>query len=233
MVNLEKEAIVLAGGFGTRLQSVVNDVPKPMAPIKGKPFLTYLLDYLKDFGFTHIVLSTGYLHEKIESYFGTAYNGMKISYAYEESPLGTGGGILNALQKCQTENVVVLNGDTLFQVDYYALEQLFSQKDTLLAIILRAVEDTSRYGRVSIAEDGRIIGFVEKQNASGKGSINGGIYMLNKQLFADFSVGQKFSFEKDIMEKLYSSSSFYAYVSDGYFIDIGVPEDYKRAQIEL
>ncbi len=233
MVNIEKEAVVLAGGFGTRLQSVVNDVPKPMAPIKGKPFLTYLLDYLQSFGFTHIVLSTGYLHEKIESYFGFAYNGMRISYAHEDSPLGTGGGILNALQKCETENVVVLNGDTLFRVDFHVLEKLFTQKETLLSIVLRTVDDTSRYGRVSITEDGQIIGFVEKQNASGKGNINGGIYMLNKKLFVGFSVGEKFSFEKDIMEKFYASQSFYAYVSDGYFIDIGVPEDYMRAQIEF
>lgn len=233
MVNIEKEAIVLAGGFGTRLQSVVNDVPKPMAPVKGKPFLTYLLDYLQGFGFTHVVLSTGYLHEKIESYFGGSYSGMKISYAYEDSPLGTGGGILNALQLCHTENVVVLNGDTLFRVDFHALENLFTQKETMLSIILRTVEDTSRYGRVSIDGNGKIIGFVEKKNASGIGTINGGIYLLNKQLFSKFSVGQKFSFEKDIMEKMYALQPFYAYVSDGYFIDIGVPEDYMRAQVEF
>lgn len=233
MDNIEKEAIVLAGGFGTRLQSVVNDVPKPMAPIKGKPFLTYLLDYLKEFDFTHIILSVGYLHEKIESYFGNSYNEMKISYAYEDAPLGTGGGILNALQKCHTENVVVLNGDTLFRVDFRCLERLYMQHKTNFSVVLRMVENTSRYGSVSIDDNGKIVGFVEKQSSFGKGTINGGIYMLNKSLFTGFSVGQKFSFEKDIMERMYSEQEFYAYVSDGYFIDIGIPEDYQRAQREF
>ena len=117
-----KEAVILAGGFGTRLQSVVADVPKPMAPVNGKPFLQYILDYCIKQGIERVVLSTGYKHEVIFSFFGTQYNTITIQYAHEQEPLGTGGGIQFALQKCIDENVVVLNGDTFFDVDLQALE---------------------------------------------------------------------------------------------------------------
>ena len=235
-----KEAIVLAGGFGTRLRQVVSNVPKPMADINGRPFLAYLLDYLGSFGFEHIILSTGYMHEKIEEYFGNEYlspashpRHIAISYAHEETPLGTGGGILNALQCCKSDTVTVLTGDTMFKVDYNELDQFHANHHTDLSIILRQVPDTSRYGSVSVANDGQIVCFTEKSEASGAGWINGGIYRLNKRLFAELTVGQKFSFEKDVMEKYYRQQKFYAYPSSAYFIDIGVPDDYMRAQSEL
>lgn|SRR5574344_956879 len=227
------EAIILAGGFGTRLRYVLNDVPKPMAPINGRPFLEYLLNYLKRYHFEHVVLSTGYLHEKIEDYFGNLYSGIRLSYAHETSPLGTGGGVLNAMQQCENDVVTVLNGDTLFCVDYNELQRLHSSQHTNLTIILRHVENTARYGAVQTDASGRIVAFTEKAAASGNGFINGGIYRLNRSLFEGFTVGQQFSFEKDLMECRYRQQSFYAYPSDAYFIDIGIPEDYARAQHEL
>lgn len=227
------EAIILAGGFGTRLRSVVSDVPKPMAPIAGRPFLELLLDYLQPFGFDHIVLSTGYMHEKIEAHFGSAYRGMRLSYAVETEPLGTGGGILNAFSQCDDDDVVVLNGDTLFKVDYQLLADFYRHHNTRLAIILRQVADVARYGSVEMNCCDRIARFTEKNIAGGMGSINGGIYMMNRSLFEGYQVGDAFSFEKDIMQRRYMDEPFFAYVDNGYFIDIGIPDDYTRLNIEM
>ena len=228
-----KEAIVLAGGFGTRLQGVVKDLPKPMAPVNGRPFLTYVLDYLIDYEYERVVLSVGYLYEKIVDYFGKKYKALEIDYAVEEEPLGTGGGILFAMSKCTSENVLVINGDTMFKVDLTAFEHFHQEKNGLLSIVLREVEDVTRYGSVNIGENGMIMLFSEKQASSGSGFINGGVYLINRKIFEKYPQQQKFSFEKDLMTKYYTQECFYAMPSDGYFIDIGIPEDYSRAQQEL
>lgn len=236
-----KEAIILAGGFGTRLRHVVSDVPKPMAPVAGRPFLEHILDYLQSQGLQHVVLSTGFLHETIEQHFGTAYRGLSIGYAVEEAPLGTGGGIMNAMMHCQEDDVVVLNGDTMFRVDYGVLEDFYRKSHTLLAIVLRREKDTSRYGSVlTDPADGRLLRFREKTETCGEGIINGGIYLLNRRLFEvcgyHFPANEReavttpFSFEKDLMERQVLNMPFYGIVSEGYFIDIGIPEDYYRAQ---
>ena len=228
-----KEAIILAGGFGTRLQGVVKDLPKPMAPVNGRPFLTYILDYLIDYQYNKVVLSVGYLHEKIEEFFGTHYKSLEIDYAVETEPLGTGGGILFAMSKCTTDNVLVINGDTMFKVDLDAFERFHEEKGGLLSIVLREVEDVSRYGSVTISDDNLIALFIEKQVTFGRGYINGGVYLINRKLFEKHPQPRKFSFEKDLMTKFYTQELFYAMPSDGYFIDIGIPEDYARAQQEL
>ena len=228
-----REAIILAGGFGTRLSHIVSDVPKPMAPVCGRPFLCYILDRLARHHFTHIVLSTGHMHEKIEDYFGNEYNGIKISYACETTPLGTGGGMLFALQKCTTENIVVLNGDTLFDIDFEALLQFHNQQHPDLTMVLRHVENVSRYGEVCIDHEQRVVSFREKEASNGAGFINGGIYVVNKKLFDGFQQGQRFSFETDILQSRYKQQVFKAYASNTYFIDIGIPEDYARAQTLL
>ncbi len=228
-----REAIILAGGFGTRLQSVVSDVPKPMAPVAGRPFLTYLLDRLRKQGYTHIVLATGYLHEKVEEFFGHEYHGVAIDYARELSPLGTGGAIVNALQYCHEETVTVLNGDTLFDIDHERLCRFAEEKATPLAIVLRQVPDAGRYGSVEIDKGGRITTFKEKNSEAGSGLINGGIYRIQRSLLDGFSLGEKFSFEQELMQQRYRDEHYYAYADGAYFIDIGIPEDYSRAQQEL
>lgn len=234
MKNVEnKEVIILAGGFGTRLQGVVKDVPKPMAPVNGRPFLTYILDYLIGYQYNKVILSVGYLHEKIEEYFGHQYKSLEIDYAVETEPLGTGGGIAYAMSKCSSDNVLVINGDTMFKVNLTEFEQFFTEKRCLLSIVLREVEDVSRYGSVTIGNNNMIILFSEKGISAGHGFINGGIYMINRALFDKYPQPKKFSFEKDLMEKYYTRELFYAMPSDGYFIDIGIPEDYARAQNEL
>lgn len=228
-----KEAIILAGGFGTRLQGVVKDLPKPMAPVNGRPFLTYILDYLIEYEYTKVILSVGYLHDKIEEYFGNHYKNLEIDYAVETEPLGTGGGILFAFSKCETDNVLVINGDTMFKVDLSAFERFHQEKEGLLSIVLREVEDVSRYGSVAIGDNGMITLFSEKQAAVGRGFINGGIYLIDRKLFDKYPQSQKFSFEKDLMTRYYTQEMFYGMPSDGYFIDIGIPEDYARAQREF
>lgn len=227
------EAIILAGGFGTRLRSVVSDVPKPMAPVAGRPFLCHLLDSLKKEGYGHVVLATGYLHEKVEDYFGSEYNGLKIDYAVELEPLGTGGAIVNGLQHCSCEKVTVLNGDTFFKIDHRKLTDLCDEKKAPLTIALRHVEDSGRYGCVECDDEGRIVAFREKDDQGQPGYINGGIYRLDRHLLDRFSLGQQFSFEKEVLQHDYRGQHFYGVRFDGYFIDIGIPEDYERAQEEL
>lgn len=228
-----KQAIILAGGFGTRLQSVLKDLPKPMAPVNGRPFLTYILDYLIDNSYTDVVLSVGYMHKKIEDFLGNCYKSINLEYAVENEPLGTGGAIAYALEKCSEDDVLVLNGDTLFKANLLHLEDFHKKNNSPLSIVLRHVDDTSRYGNVVVDENCRIIDFKEKRNSSGQGTINGGIYLIHNNIIKNFGLPKKFSFEKDLMEKFYMQQSFFGVESDGYFIDIGIPEDYLRAQGEL
>ncbi|NBV06471.1 MAG: D-glycero-beta-D-manno-heptose 1,7-bisphosphate 7-phosphatase [Proteobacteria bacterium] len=225
------QAIILAGGFGTRLKSVVKDVPKPMADINGAPFLSYLLTYLKKSGVTDVVISIGYLQEKIIQYFGNSFLGIKISYAREDKPLGTGGAILNSLKFIdQNKPVIVINGDTFLQVDY---QKLLAAHKSKLTLVLRKMQDCSRYGRVVFDENFVIKSFAEKSAEKESGFINGGIYVLDPKIFAKFSLEEKFSFETDFLVKHLQDLEPQAFTVDEYFIDIGVPDDYVRAQKEL
>ena len=227
-----REAIILAGGFGTRLSHVVSDVPKPMAPVYGKPFLTYVIDRLVDAGLKRIVLATGYKHECIESYFGSQYRGAEIVYSNEDTPLFTGGAILQAARLLQSDDFIVLNGDTLFDIDIAELYAFHTAHKAHLSIALRQVEDTSRYGSVT-CDNHRIIAFSEKAESQGAGDINGGIYAVNRAWLLAQDLPVKFSFEKELMQPLAGQEGFYGLSFNTYFIDIGIPEDYYRAQKEF
>ena len=226
-----REAIVLAGGFGTRLQTVVSEVPKPMAPVAGKPFLQYILDYLIDQQVDHVVLAVGYLREVIIGEFGNAYKSLRLTYSIEEEPLGTGGGILQACQYTSSDQVFVINGDTFFHVDLAELADVHNTNNALLTVALKRMEKFDRYGTVDVNADGKIVGFLEKKYLD-EGLINGGVYCLNKDVFpADMPA--RFSFEKEILEKEIANGRIFGMRSEGYFIDIGIPEDYARAQIDF
>lgn len=226
-----QEAIILAGGFGTRLQSVVNDVPKPMAPINNEPFLNYIFDYLKHYQIKHVVLSTGYLSEKITEFYKTEFNGIKISYTTEKLPLGTGGGIRLALEKCSTSNVLVLNGDSFFDVDLETFHLKHSHSHAQFSLALREVDNASRYGTITLGNSNSIIAFKEKDNLEHSGLINGGVYILNRELFLEQTqANTPFSIEKDFYETRISELNIFGFEYEGYFIDIGIPEDYKKAQ---
>lgn len=225
-------AIILAGGFGTRLQTVISDLPKPMAPIQGEPFLAYLLSYLRQQGIKEVILSVHYLRQKIIDYFQEEYAGIKISYAIEEQPLGTGGAICYALQQVVgDEPVFVLNGDTFVPLDYDAMYAQHLASEAHLSMALREISDCSRYGHVTV-EQGQITSFQEK-GMSGPGYINAGVYLLQKKLFKDYQFSQAFSFEKDFLLEQGSQLKIPAFFAQDYFIDIGIPEDYARANQEL
>ncbi len=229
--KLPVEAIVLAGGFGTRLQKVISELPKPMAPVAGKPFLQYILDDLNEQGMEHVILAVGYLRETIINYFGNKYLKIKITYSIEEEPLGTGGGILQACKFAEQENVFIINGDTFFNVDLQSLYEFHHEKNALLSVALKQMKNFDRYGTVEINNEKRIIAFNEKKYLE-EGLINGGIYCLNKKIFPN-SLHQKFSFEKEILEKEFINGNIYGKVYENYFIDIGIPQDYERAQVDF
>lgn len=217
------QAIILAGGFGTRLQSVVSDVPKPMAPVAGEPFLTYILEELYLQGFTKVILAVGYKKEIIMQYYGNSYKEMSLVYSVEDEPLGTGGCIQKALSMAEDDYVFVLNGDTMFRIDFNQMA-----KQNALTIACKKMIDFQRYGEVKL-KNHQIISFAEKQYVH-EGYINGGIYLLPKNLFHDYPLPKKFSMEKDFFEQYIHRLHIHAFLSDAYFIDIGIPEDYSRAQ---
>lgn len=230
---MNREAIILAGGLGSRLKSVVSDRPKPMALIGGRPFLLYLLKYLEKNGFSHVVLAVGYKHEMVFDFFGTKFGSLEIAYAIEDEPLGTGGAILNALRFSKSGQCFILNGDTYFQVSFDEMENIAEKNRCELVMAVRQLDDISRYGSLSIGNDGRVIGFVEKKDEPVPGIINGGVYWLDKTLFLQHNLPPVFSFENNYLTKFYASSGFYAMVSQGYFIDIGIPESYHQAQADF
>lgn len=225
-----KEAIILAGGFGTRLSSVVNDLPKSMAPINGKPFLDYQLDYLDVFGIERVIISVGYMHEKIIEHYGNAYKNFKIDYAIEKEPLGTGGGLKKAMLMAKGPLVYALNGDTFYHIDYKKFLDIHRSKESKMSIVIRELDDVSRFGALERDENLRITGFWEKSQKSGSGFINGGVYIFNKRFFESQNLPDKFSLEKDFFEKIYKTEKMYGVLCRQYFIDIGVPEDYAKAQ---
>jgi D-glycero-alpha-D-manno-heptose 1-phosphate guanylyltransferase len=228
---MAKEAVILAGGFGTRLAGVVSEVPKTMALIKDMPFLSYLLDQLYIYGFEKIILATGYKSDIIESFFGTSYKNIELVYSVEKEPLGTGGAISNAVRLLGSDYFFVLNGDTYFEVDFNRMEQKFLQSNSGLMVALKPMFNFDRYGTVVTSSE-KIISFNEKKFCK-KGLINGGVYMIMKYWLNERAVGKVFSFEKDILEKSAGKENITYYISDGYFIDIGIPEDYERAVEEL
>lgn len=228
MIN---EAVILAGGLGTRLKGVISDMPKPMAPINDIPFIKYLFDYLQDFNIERIILSVGYKFEVIEDYFGNSYKNSELIYAIENEPLGTGGGIANALSYANSDQVFLLNGDTFFKVDLFDLYNFHLKCNSELTLSLKYLQNFDRYGSVK-TDNSKVVAFSEKQPLS-EGYINGGVYVINKSIFKPHKQKKKFSFEKDIMESGIEKYSMHALICDRYFIDIGIPEDYELAQKEL
>ena len=233
------EAILLCGGLGTRLRSVVSDRPKPMADIAGKPFLHYLVKMLSESGVKHLIFALGYMGEQIEAYFqsGEEY-GLSISYSYEDSPLGTGGAIRNALSKVSGENVLVLNADTYFHTDYESLLREQLKNKAAMTIASRKIEDISRYGAILKDESGRILRWNEKMSsdqaeAPCPGEINGGIYVMQKSLIEKIPEGKQ-SLENDCIPAWLKDGVYLqAILSDGYFMDIGIPEDYAQFRKDI
>jgi D-glycero-alpha-D-manno-heptose 1-phosphate guanylyltransferase len=227
------EAIILAGGLGSRLRTAVPDLPKPMAPINGRPFLEYLLDYWHAQGVSRFVLSVGYKSQMIKEHFGTRYKGTNVDYAVEELPCGTGGGLLLALRHLRRKGpFLIMNGDTFFKIDLATMRQYHQSKRAEVTIALREVESNSRYACVEVDNAGKVTSFDNRSRSSGHTLINGGVYLAVKSVFADMAAQVKVpvSIEEQLFPRLLSAGSqFYGFTSSNQFIDIGVPEDYFRA----
>ena len=225
-----KEAIILAGGFGTRLRGVINDIPKPMSPIGGKPFLDFLLKQFSLFGFSRVILSVGYRHEIISNRYGGSFESMKLDYCVEDAPLGTGGAVAKALQQTEANEVLVVNGDSILLASPDHLYDFHQTQNTPISLALKAETNFDRYGTVTM--DGhRIVRFEEKRHVS-EGLFNAGLYLIHTSVKDRLmKVSAPFSLEKEIFEKHMFPLS--GCVFHDYFIDIGVPEDYARAQTKL
>lgn len=223
------EAIILAGGLGTRLKSELSNLPKSMAPINGIPFLRYQLNYLAQYNIKTVHLAVGFMSDVIIDYFGNSYLKMDIIYSKENNPLGTGGAILQALGNTNTEEILILNGDTMFQIDLKAFFNSHIQSNADFSLALKALKNVDRYGVVLTNNQNRVIGFEEKQLKENC-LINGGIYLLNKSILDSYSFSNKFSFEKEFLETKYNELNFNGYKSNSYFLDIGIPSDYNKSQ---
>ncbi|HEX6914068.1 MAG TPA: nucleotidyltransferase family protein [Chitinophagaceae bacterium] len=225
------EAIILAGGMGTRLKSAVPDLPKCMAPVNGKPFIEYVISYFKQQGVNRFIFALGYKSEAFHSFLDEQ-QGIEYQLSTEDEPLGTGGAILKACGLSTSENLFVTNGDTLYRADLDALSAFHFQHHSECTLCLKPMQQSDRYGMVETNAEGRIISFREKQYYE-QGLINGGLYAISRERLLQKRLPEKCSFEKDYLEKYYTGGAIFGMVQDAYFIDIGIPEDYHRAATEL
>lgn len=226
------EAIILAGGMGTRLRDTVPGLPKCMAPVNNRPFISYVTDYLSRQGVNRFIFSLGYGSHAFTGYLAATFPAKNYELVIEPEPLGTGGAIRLACRHARSKRVVAVNGDSLCLADL-AKQVAFHESvhaDCTLALV--PMINFDRYGIVKINDDQSIASFEEKKFSAG-GLINGGVYVLNTASFIAETLPDKFSFENDYLQALHKSRKFYGLVQDAYFIDIGVPADYLRAQTEL
>ena len=221
------EAIILAGGMGTRLSKAIADIPKPMAPVNDKPFLFYLLNWIKNYPVERIILSTGYRAESIFEYFGSSFENIPLEYVTEEKPLGTGGAFIKALESIRGINILILNGDTWFPINLNEFYTFHLKNNNVFSIALKRMKKFSRYGSVECAGS-TITGFNEKKQCE-EGLINGGIYLVNRSFFKSRKFPEVFSLEKEILVKEAGTSVLKGVVFDDPFLDIGIPDDYHRA----
>lgn len=227
-----KEAIILAGGLGTRLREAVPDLPKCMAPILAKPFIGYLIDYLHQQGILNFIFSLGYKSNIIKQYLQTQYGNLNLIFSVENEPLGTGGALKLACEHATEKTIAVLNGDTFFKIDLQKLAAFHDTYEAHCTLALKPMKRFDRYGVVALNKDCSINSFKEKQYYE-EGLINGGVYALHAKRFLEKPLQDKFSFEKEYLEKFIGARKFYGVKQDEYFIDIGIPEDFERAQTEL
>jgi D-glycero-alpha-D-manno-heptose 1-phosphate guanylyltransferase len=227
-----RDAILLAGGLGTRLAKVSGGRPKPLLEIAGRPFVEYVLDLIAEAGCARVVMAVAYRWEMLRDRLGDTYRGLRLTWSVEDEPLGTGGAVRLGFETLGLERAVVLNADTLFCIDLGELVRRHVAAHTQATLALRAVEDVSRFGAVELDDDQRIVAFHEK-GKQGPGLINGGIYVLERSIFNLCSLPPVFSLERDLFQAELARLRPLGVPSKGYFIDIGTPDDLSRARSEL
>ncbi len=226
------EAIVLAGGLGTRLKSELPGLPKCLAPVGGKPFLDWLLAYYKKQGIGRFIFALGYGKEQVEQFIQSSFSPDAYAFSIENEPLGTGGALYQACRHAGTSDLIVLNADTFFGLSLDEISSFHQDRKSSCTVALKQMQGVDRYGAVALNSRQQVIGFSEKKYIP-NGFINGGVYALHVPTFLSISFPSVFSFEKDYLEKKYPDGKIFGMISPGYFIDIGIPEDYRRAQKEL
>lgn len=238
-----KEAIVLAGGLGTRLRSAVPELPKCLAPVKGRPFIAYVTDYFRQQGIEKFIFALGYKSDYFDDFFREAFPAGGYAVSLEEEPLGTGGAIRQACAVATDRTVLILNGDTFYRIGLAALSNFHEAKRADCSLCLRPMTDFDRFGVVELDNEARVSGFREKQYYRA-GLINGGVYALDREAFLRAELPRIFSFEKDYLEPAAgrqvdgrpadgAGRRLFGLVQEKYFIDIGIPEDYRRVQEEF
>lgn len=228
---MNMQVVILAGGLGTRLRPVVNDRPKPMAEINGRPFLEYVIKNFTESGFTRFLILVGYKGDQITSYFGDgSAMGATITYSIESGPLGTGGALKNAWQKLD-DRFMFANGDTMFAINYEKFLASHLERRSDLTIACRWISNNTRYGNIVTNTDGKILSFANTQNPENT-LINGGCYAIEKSCLNFSAIPQAFSFEKDYLPPLVKRRNCHAFVDSGYFMDIGIPEDLAKFRAE-
>lgn len=225
-------AIILAGGRGTRLSTEVPGIPKVLAPVNGKPFLHFVIQNCRSVGITKFTFALGYQHQLVEDYLKQNFSELDIRIVVERSALGTGGAIKAVLKQLTENSLAVFNGDTIFRIRLDSLAAFHHMSGAECTIALKSMVSVSRYGEVKLNKDYSIASFSEK-GSDGEGLINGGVYIINKRLFEENNNPEIFSFEDDYLGVRYKERRIYGVKQSGYFIDIGVPDDYKKVQEEL
>lgn len=227
MDNKITEAIILAGGLGTRIRSAIGEMPKCMAPINNQPFLNFVLRYLIKNGIQRVIISVGYKADEITNYYNNSFEGLVIEYAIESEPMGTGGALKLALEKAHSEILFVLNGDTIFDIPLNDLAQVHIDLKAVCTIALKRMFKVDRYGAVKTDESGKVLGFAEKKYAD-EVVINGGVYVINKSILVHYPVNTPFSFEINYLQNNPKAKNIHSKLFDSYFCDIGIPEDYDK-----
>lgn len=223
--------IILVGGLGTRLRAALPDLPKPMAPVHGRPFLEYLLADLTAAGIQHIVFCVGHKAAAIEEHFGNGDGfGVQIEYSREEELLDTAGAVKLAEPLIRSKQVLLLNGDCYNRVDYNAFLAQYQNTPAAMTMLATHVEDRSRFGSLVIDSEGRVAEFVEKGASTGAGYINSGYYIFNREVLDLVLAGQRCSLEKEVFPRLMQEAKLFAFPNRGEFIDIGLPEEWRRAE---
>ncbi|MBS7658421.1 MAG: nucleotidyltransferase family protein [Candidatus Bathyarchaeia archaeon] len=228
--RVERSALILCGGLGVNLRPLTFITPKPMLPIGYQPLLQYQIEYLKKYEFDRIILAVGYLQEQIIKYFSNGQRfDVKILYSFEKDPLDTGGAVKNA-EELINGHFITLNGDIIFdKLDLDKLLVYHKEKGGVATLTLTKYKEPLRYGLVEIDEEGRVTKFIEKPSEAKSGLINAGIYAFSQEIFNYINKGKKVSLEKDVFPKLAEEGKLYGFIYDGYWRDVGVPEDYIEA----
>ncbi|MHB8908659.1 MAG: nucleotidyltransferase family protein [Syntrophales bacterium] len=219
---------ILVGGFGTRLKSVVNDRPKVMASINGRPFLTYILDQINEAGLKDVILCVGYMGKYIEAEMGQKYRNLSLRYSYEHEPLSTAGALRNAQDLINSDTILIMNGDSYCQHNAGKFLSFHEKNNAVASLLLTFVGDTSRYGAVKINDHNHVLAFEEKGSFTGPGWINAGIYLIDRKIISEIPGRRYVSLEKEIFPSLIGKE-LYGFMNEGLFLDIGTPDDFAKA----